>query len=68
MALYLNTNKPLENYKKLYRSKYFVDKSLIIEKLNELIDTSDRYLCITRHEDLENQVLQICWELIILKV
>ena len=48
MALYLNTNKPLENYKKLYRSKYFVDKSLIIEKLNELIDTSDRYLCITR--------------------
>ena len=48
MALYLNTNKPLENYKKLYRSKYFVDKSLIIEELNELIYTSDRYICITR--------------------
>ncbi|SFD32438.1 Predicted AAA-ATPase [Clostridium uliginosum] len=48
MAIYLNTNKPLENYKNLYRSKYFVDKSLIIENLNQLIETSDRYLCITR--------------------
>lgn len=48
MAIYLNTTKPLENYKSLYRSKYFIDKSLIIEKLNQLIETSDRYICITR--------------------
>lgn len=48
MTIYLNTNKPLENYKNLYRSKYFVDKSLIIEKLNDLINTSDKYVCITR--------------------
>lgn len=46
MSIYLNTDKSLLNYKKLYRSKYFVDKSLIIEKLNELIDTSDMYICI----------------------
>ena len=37
MAVYLNTKRQLENYKALYRKKYFVDKSLIIEKLNELI-------------------------------
>ncbi len=48
MAIYLNTNKPLENYKNLYRSKYFVDKSLLIEKLSEVIETSDKYICVTR--------------------
>jgi predicted AAA+ superfamily ATPase len=48
MAIYLNTNRPLENFKELCRKKYIVDKSLIIEKLNEFIDSSDKYICITR--------------------
>ncbi len=48
MAVYLNTFKPYENFKKLYRSKYFVDKSLIIEELNERINTTQGYVCITR--------------------
>ncbi|MGL5328501.1 MAG: AAA family ATPase, partial [Peptostreptococcaceae bacterium] len=48
MTVYLNTDRSLENYKSLYKSKYFVDKSLIIEKLNERICTSDKYVCITR--------------------
>ncbi|MBU3136417.1 ATP-binding protein [Clostridium gasigenes] len=48
MNMYLNTCKPLENFKSLYKSKYFVDKSLIIENLNERIGTSDKFLCITR--------------------
>ncbi|MGL5378966.1 AAA family ATPase [Clostridium sp.] len=48
MSIYLNTNKSLELFKALYRSKYFVDKSMIIEKLNECVGTSDRYVCITR--------------------
>ncbi|MGL6106538.1 AAA family ATPase [Romboutsia sp.] len=48
MTVYLNTSKPYENYKKLYRTKYFVDKSLIIEELNERIDTTQGYVCVTR--------------------
>lgn len=48
VAIYLNTNKSLELFKTLYRSKYFVDKSSIIENLNERIETSDRYVCVTR--------------------
>lgn len=48
LSIYLNTNKLLENYKNLYRSKYFVDKSLLIEKLSEVIETSDKYICVTR--------------------
>lgn len=37
MAIYLNTNRLLENFKELWIKKYIVDKSLIIEKLNEFI-------------------------------
>ena len=48
MAIYLNTDTALENYKKLIKSKYFVDKSLIIGKLNNLLDTSECYVCITK--------------------
>ncbi|WP_394897952.1 AAA family ATPase [Clostridium butyricum] len=48
MAIYLNSDKPFNNYKKLLNTKYFVDKSLIIEKINEVIDTADGYICITR--------------------
>ena len=48
MAIYLNTNKPLENFKQLVRSNQFVDKSLIIEKINPKIETVDKYICITR--------------------
>ncbi|MGL5822183.1 MAG: AAA family ATPase [Sarcina sp.] len=48
MSIYLNTNKSLENYKSLYKSKYFIDKSLIIEKLNEYLGTTEKYVCVTR--------------------
>ncbi len=48
MTMYLNTNKSLENYKALMASEYFIDKSLIIENLNERVGTSDKYICITR--------------------
>lgn len=48
MSVYLNNDKSLENYKKLLNTTYFVDKSMIIEKINRLINTSDGYVCITR--------------------
>ena len=48
MAIYLNTDAALENYKKLIKSAYFIDKSMILDKLNKLIDTSDCYVCITK--------------------
>ncbi|MGL5752113.1 MAG: AAA family ATPase, partial [Paraclostridium sp.] len=48
MAIYLNTSKPYESYKELVGSRYFVDKSNIIEELNERISTNDKYVCITR--------------------
>lgn len=35
MGLYLNSNRSLKNYEELYRSDYFIDKSLIIERLNK---------------------------------
>ncbi|WP_090043250.1 AAA family ATPase [Clostridium frigidicarnis] len=48
MGIYLNTNKPLGNYKRLLNIDYFVDKSMIIEKTNKLINTANCYICITR--------------------
>ena len=48
MAVYLNTNSPLEKFEFLLNSKYYVDKSNIIEKLNEIINTENRYVCITK--------------------
>ena len=48
MALYLNTNASCKDFQMLCSSRYFVDKSAIIEKINERIKTKNRFLCITR--------------------
>ena len=48
MSIYLNTNKPFENYRELVNEEYFVDKSSIITLLNKKISTKNKYICITR--------------------
>ena len=48
MAIYLNKNRNLENYKELYNEEYFVDKSEIISLINKKINTKSKYICITR--------------------
>ncbi len=48
MSIYLNTNRPLENFKELYDDTYFVDKSELISILNDKISTKGKYVCITR--------------------
>lgn len=48
MTVYLNNDKPLENYKRLLNIDYFVDKSNIIGLINKVINTADSYICITR--------------------
>ena len=58
MSIYLNTNKPLKNYSHLYISKYFVDKSLIIEELNEVTQENDKLKKILGEKDLEIAILK----------
>jgi len=48
LSIYLNTNKPFENYRRLLNTDYFVDKSNMIEKTNKFINTANSYICITR--------------------
>ncbi|WP_294404080.1 AAA family ATPase [uncultured Clostridium sp.] len=48
MAVYLNTNRPFENYKELTREEYFVDKSSMIEIINSRLSTKSKYICVTR--------------------
>ena len=48
MNIYLNTNTPLENFKILTRSKFFIDKSMILKILNTKLETFNKYICITK--------------------
>lgn len=48
MALYLNTNAAYKDFQMLSSDKYFVDKSAIIEKVNERVKTKNRFLCVTK--------------------
>lgn len=45
---YLNSDAPKINYQNIVNNKYFVDKSLFIEKISENIGTGTHYICITR--------------------
>lgn len=48
MGQYLNTDSCFKNYKKLYNTSYFVDKSPIIEDLNSRIGINNQYIYISR--------------------
>jgi hypothetical protein len=48
LSIYLNTNKPFENYRELVNEEYFVDKSSMIALLNQRISTKSKYICVTR--------------------
>ena len=48
MAYFLNNVASINQFAKTTKDKYFVDKSELIEKMNELVGTSSQYVCITR--------------------
>ena len=48
MALCLNTNAAYKDFQMLAQDPYFVDKTAIIEKINERIKRKNRFLCITK--------------------
>jgi len=48
LSIYLNTDKPFENYRELVNEEYFVDKSSMITLLNQRISTKSKYICVTR--------------------
>ena len=48
MPYFLNSITPVNQFTKTTKEKYFVDKSELIEKMNELVGTASQYICITR--------------------
>lgn len=48
MAYFLNNINKVNQFSKTTKEKYFVDKSKLIEKMNELVGTASQYVCITR--------------------
>ena len=45
---YLNTNTQVMLFKETLNSEIYVDKSLLIEKINPMIRTNGKYIAITR--------------------
>ncbi len=48
VAYFLNNVNEINQFSKTTKEKYFVDKSDLIEKMNELVGTASQYVCITR--------------------
>ena len=48
MAYYLNNNVCYESYKYIAQMEFFVDKSEILEELFPVLNTENRFICITR--------------------
>ncbi len=48
VAYFLNNVNEINQFSKTTKEKYFVDKSDLIEKINELVGTASQYVCVTR--------------------
>ena len=49
MGKYLNSRVPFEAYKEIARTRFFVDKSLLLEDILSAVEIDgQKYLCITR--------------------
>ena len=48
MGMYLDSHAPLDAYKMVFDSPYFVDKTLILDEIIPRINTTEKYICITR--------------------
>ena len=48
MGYYLNSIDAYASYTEIYRSPYFIDKSIMLEKLIPRMETAEKYICITR--------------------
>lgn len=61
MGNYLNPSSP--RYEKLKKSKVFVDKTDILEILNESINTEDCFFCLSRPRRFGKSVTAKCFVL-----
>lgn len=48
MGIYLDSTSTYTMYTEVYQSPYFVDKSTILEDIFPRIDTSEKFICVTR--------------------
>lgn len=48
MGMYLNSMMVYDSYREIYKSPYFVDKTLMLDEIVPRIGTAEKYICITR--------------------
>ena len=63
MGRYLNSN--ADGFGKIVNSEIYVDKTGMLSYTNQVLNTMQGYLCVSRPEDLENRQRQICLQHII---
>lgn len=64
MGSYLNPGSFI--FRNSLNSKIYVDKSGLIEKTNEYLNTEQRFLCVSRPRRFGNLWRLICWRLIMI--
>ena len=48
MTYFINRVKEVNQYTKIVKDKFFVDKSILINKINDLVGSASQFICITR--------------------
>ncbi len=56
MGMFLNPGN--ENFRQALRSKIYVDKTLVIKEFNNLLDTNDKFVCMSRARRFGKTMLQ----------
>ena len=60
MPYFLNGNFKNNEFKLVSKDKFFVDKTKLIEDINNLIGIKDRFICITRPRRQNNKCHDAC--------
>lgn len=59
MGSYLNPGS--KGFQESLNSEIYMDKTGLIEKTNAVLNTRQKFLCVSRQGVLESQRQQICW-------
>ena len=59
MGSYLNPGS--KGFQESLNSEIYMDKTGLIEKTNAVLNTRQKFLCVSRPSVLESQWQQICW-------
>lgn len=66
MGSYLNPGS--KGFRESLNSEIYVDKTGLLEKTNEVLDTRQKFLCVSRPRRFGKSMARICWQHIMIVV